>query len=63
MTRTNQRAGRPDDGGRTIARREFLGRSGLGIGSVALASILADPKLFGYVTGQIFAVNGGMYMA
>jgi len=24
---------------------------------------IADPKLFGYTTGQIFAANGGMYMA
>jgi 3-oxoacyl-[acyl-carrier protein] reductase len=24
---------------------------------------IADPRLFGYATGQIFAVNGGMYMA
>lgn len=24
---------------------------------------IADPKLFGYTTGQIFAANGGMFMA
>jgi NAD(P)-dependent dehydrogenase (short-subunit alcohol dehydrogenase family) len=24
---------------------------------------IADPKVFGYATGQIFAVNGGMYLA
>ena len=24
---------------------------------------IADPQLFGYTTGQIFAANGGMYMA
>ncbi|MDJ0852422.1 MAG: SDR family NAD(P)-dependent oxidoreductase [Myxococcota bacterium] len=24
---------------------------------------IADPKLFGYTTGQIFAANGGLYMA
>ena len=24
---------------------------------------LADPKLFGYATGQVFQVNGGLYMA
>ncbi len=24
---------------------------------------IADPKLFGYTTGQVFAANGGMYMA
>jgi 3-oxoacyl-[acyl-carrier protein] reductase len=24
---------------------------------------IADPKLFGYCTGQVFAINGGMYLA
>ena len=24
---------------------------------------LADPKISGYVTGQIFPINGGMFMA
>jgi 3-oxoacyl-[acyl-carrier protein] reductase len=24
---------------------------------------IADPRLFGYATGQVFAVNGGMYLA
>jgi NAD(P)-dependent dehydrogenase (short-subunit alcohol dehydrogenase family) len=24
---------------------------------------LADPKISGYVTGQVFQVNGGMYLA
>jgi 3-oxoacyl-[acyl-carrier protein] reductase len=24
---------------------------------------IADPKLFGYTTGQVFAANGGMYLA
>jgi len=24
---------------------------------------IADPKLFGYATGQVFAVNGGLYLA
>ncbi len=24
---------------------------------------IADPKLFGYTTGQVFAANGGLYMA
>jgi 3-oxoacyl-[acyl-carrier protein] reductase len=23
---------------------------------------IADPKLFGYTTGQVFAANGGMYL-
>jgi hypothetical protein len=23
---------------------------------------IADPKLFGYTTGQIFAANGGLYL-
>jgi NAD(P)-dependent dehydrogenase (short-subunit alcohol dehydrogenase family) len=24
---------------------------------------LADPRISGYVTGQVFQVNGGMYLA
>ena len=29
----------------------------------ASVAAIADPKLFGYCTGQVFAVNAGMYFA
>ncbi|MEO1916153.1 MAG: hypothetical protein ABGW98_20110 [Myxococcales bacterium] len=29
----------------------------------ATVCAIADPKLFGYTTGQIFHANGGMYLA
>jgi NAD(P)-dependent dehydrogenase (short-subunit alcohol dehydrogenase family) len=29
----------------------------------ATVCAIADPKLFGYTTGQIFHSNGGMYLA
>jgi NAD(P)-dependent dehydrogenase (short-subunit alcohol dehydrogenase family) len=28
----------------------------------ASVAAIADPKLFGYTTGQVFAANGGMYL-
>lgn len=28
----------------------------------ATVAAIADPKLFGYTTGQVFAANGGMYL-
>ena len=28
----------------------------------ATVTAIADPKLFGYTTGQVFAANGGMYL-
>jgi NAD(P)-dependent dehydrogenase (short-subunit alcohol dehydrogenase family) len=40
-----------------------LGRIGEPEEIAAVACALADPKIFGYATGQIFHVNGGLYLA
>ena len=51
------------DGVAGMARGTLLGRIAEPEEIAAAVVALCDPALFGYATGQIFAVNGGMYLA
>ncbi|MCA9509776.1 MAG: SDR family NAD(P)-dependent oxidoreductase [Myxococcota bacterium] len=46
-----------------MKRATLVGRLAEPVELARSVAAIADPKLFGYCTGQIFAVNGGMYMA
>jgi NAD(P)-dependent dehydrogenase (short-subunit alcohol dehydrogenase family) len=49
-----------DDGVAAMGRATLVGR----IAEIAATvCAISDPALFGYTTGQVFAANGGMYMA
>jgi len=41
----------------------LVGRVGQPEEMANVVCALADPKIFGYATGQVFQVNGGLYMA
>ena len=45
-----------------IGRSTLVGRIAEPSEMAATVAAIADPKLFGYTTGQVFAANGGMYM-
>jgi len=52
-----------EDGVKAMGRATLVGRIAEPEEMAASICAIADPRLFGYTTGQIFACNGGMYMA
>lgn len=52
----------PEEGRRAMERATLVGRIAQPEEIAASICAIADPKLFGYTTGQVFAVNGGMYL-
>ncbi len=52
----------PEQGIEAMRRATLVGRLGQPEDMAATVCAIADPKLFGYTTGQVFAANGGMYM-
>jgi len=61
--RTPMLAAVGEEGIETMARSTLLGRIAEPEEVAASVCAIADPRLFGYATGQIFHVNGGMYLA
>jgi 3-oxoacyl-[acyl-carrier protein] reductase len=53
----------PEAGVEAMARATLVGRLAETEDMAYTICAIAHPKLFGYTTGQIFAANGGMYMA
>ena len=51
------------DGIRAMGRATLVGRVAEPEEIAWTICAIADPKLFGYTTGQVFAANGGMYLA
>ena len=51
------------DGVKAMGRATLVGRIAEPDEMAASICAIADARLFGYTTGQIFACNGGMYMA
>ncbi len=45
-----------------MSRSTLVGRVADPDEIAATVAAIADPKLFGYTTGQVFAANGGMYL-
>ena len=45
-----------------MERAPLVGRIAQPEELAATICAIADPKLFGYTTGQVFAANGGMYL-
>jgi 3-oxoacyl-[acyl-carrier protein] reductase len=45
-----------------MGRATLIGRIAEPADIAASVAAIADPRLFGYATGQVFAVNGGMYL-
>jgi len=56
-------AGVPDEGIEAMKRSTLLGKVAEPSELAATVIGMACPKISGYTTGQIFAANGGMYMA
>ncbi len=52
----------PEAGIEGMKRATLLGRLAEPIEMARTVAAIADPLLFGYTTGQVFAPNGGMYM-
>ena len=52
----------PEAGIKAMERATLLGRLAQPIEMARVVAAIADPLLFGYTTGQVFAPNGGMYM-
>lgn len=52
-----------EQGMKLMAAATLTGRIGSPDEMAAVVCALADPKIFGYATGQIFQVNGGLYLA
>jgi 3-oxoacyl-[acyl-carrier protein] reductase len=50
------------EGVAAMGRATLVGRIAEPADIAAMVCVLADPKASGYVTGQILAVNGGMYL-
>jgi 3-oxoacyl-[acyl-carrier protein] reductase len=61
--RTPMLAGVGEAGIGLMAAATLLGRIAEPAEIAASVAAIADPKLFGYATGQVFPVNGGMYLA
>ncbi len=55
-------AGVGEDGIESFGRATLVGRIAEPAELAATVAAIADPKLFGYTTGQVFAANGGMYL-
>jgi 3-oxoacyl-[acyl-carrier protein] reductase len=51
-----------EEGVKAMGRATLVGRIAEPEDIAATVAAIADPKLFGYTTGQIFAANGGMYL-
>ena len=45
-----------------MSRATLVGRVADPEEIAATVAAIADPQLFGYTTGQVFAANGGMYL-
>ena len=56
-------AGVGEAGMRMMAAATLVGRIAEPEEMAAVVCALADPRLFGYATGQVFPVNGGLYLA
>lgn len=56
-------AGVGEAGVKLMAAATLTGRVGEPEEMAAVVCALADPKIFGYATGQVFQVNGGLYLA
>ena len=52
-----------EEGVKAMGRATLVGRIAEPEEIAATVCAISDPKLFGYTTGQVFAANGGMYMA
>jgi len=52
----------PEAGIEGMKRATLVGRLAEPIEMARTVAAIADPLLFGYTTGQVFAPNGGMYM-
>lgn len=52
----------PEAGIEAMKRGTLVGRLAEPIEMARTVAAIADPLLFGYTTGQVFAPNGGMYM-
>ena len=61
--RTSMLAAVGQDGIDAMANSTLVGRIAEPEEMAATVCAIADPKLFGYTTGQIFHPNGGMYFA
>lgn len=55
-------AGVGEEGIQAFGRATLVGRIAEPEELAATVAAIADPKLFGYTTGQVFAANGGMYL-
>ena len=51
-----------EGGIQAMSRATLTGRVAEPEEIAATVAAIADPKLFGYTTGQVFAANGGMYL-
>lgn len=56
-------AGVGEAGIKLMAAATLTGRVGKPEEMAAVVCALADPLIFGYATGQVFQVNGGLYLA
>lgn len=56
-------AGVGEAGVKMIAAATLTGRIAQPDEMAAVVCALADPRIFGYATGQVFQVNGGLYLA
>jgi 3-oxoacyl-[acyl-carrier protein] reductase len=52
----------PEAGIEGMKRSTLMGRLAEPVEMARTVAAIADPLLFGYTTGQVFAPNGGMYM-
>ena len=52
-----------EEGIKAMGRATLVGRVAEPSDMAHFVCALADPKISGYVTGQVFQVNGGMYLA
>jgi NAD(P)-dependent dehydrogenase (short-subunit alcohol dehydrogenase family) len=52
-----------DEGVAAMGRATLVGRIAEPEEMAATICAIADPMIFGFTTGQVFACNGGMYMA
>jgi 3-oxoacyl-[acyl-carrier protein] reductase len=60
---TQMLAGVGEGGIKLMAAATLTGRIAQPEEIAGAVCALADPKLFGYATGQVFQVNGGLYLA
>jgi len=53
----------PEAGIEAMKRSTLVGRLADPVEMARTVAAISDPLLFGYTTGQVFAANGGLYMA